>query len=166
MSCERIQELLSPYLDGELAPAERAEVDAHLAGCPECADLLGRLQAAIGAFAAFPEVDLSEDLRARLAAIPERTRKRAWFSLDVLFKPALQPVLAAATGFLMLSSVYMVSPNKGAINRTISLQLHRGISSIEKLYVKAGSLTDRLGEFANGVFASAKDINPLGRGED
>ena len=34
------------------------------------------------------------------------------------------------------------------------------------LYVKAGSLTDRLGEFANGLFAQAKDINPLGRGED
>ncbi|MGD0781646.1 MAG: zf-HC2 domain-containing protein [Candidatus Aminicenantales bacterium] len=166
MSCERIQDLLSPYLDGELAPAERAEADEHLAGCSDCAELLARIRAALGAFAAFPEVELNEGLKARLAAIPERTRRRARFSLDVLFKPALQPVLAAATGFLMLFSVYMVSPNKGAINRAISLQLHRGISSIEKLYVKAGSLTDRLGEFANGVFASAKDINPLGRGED
>ncbi len=166
MSCERIQDLLSPYLDGEIAPAERAEVDAHLAGCRDCADLLGRLQAALIAFSAFPEIDLSETLQSRLAAIPQQSRKRARFSLDFFFKPALQPVLAAATGFLMLFSVYMVSPNKGAINRTISLQFHRGISSIEKLYVKAGSLTDRLGEFANGMFASAKDINPLGRGED
>ena len=165
MSCERIQDLLSPYLDGELAPAERAEVDAHLAGCLDCADLLGRLRTALAAFASFPEVDLSEDLRARLSSIPEQAR-RPRFSLDFLIKPALQPVLAAATGFLMLFSVYMVSPNKGAINRTISLQLHRGISSVEKLYVKAGSLTDRLGEFANGLFAQAKDINPLGRGED
>jgi len=166
MSCERIQDLLSPYLDGELSPNGRAEVEAHLAACPECSALLVRLRSAVEAFAAFPEVDLSVDLQARLAAIPERTRKHAGFSLDFLFKPALQPVLAAATGFLMLFSVYMVSPNKGAINRTISLQLHRGISSIEKLYVKAGSLTDRLGEFANGVFASAKDINPLGHGEN
>ncbi len=166
MSCERIQELLSPYLDGELAPSERAQVEAHLTGCSDCADLLGRLRTALAAFASFPEVDLSEDLQVRLSAIPERARRRDRFSLDVLFRPALQPILAAATGFLMLFSVYMVSPNKGAINRTISLQFHRGISSVEKLYVKAGSLTDRLGEFANGVFASAKDINPLGRGED
>ena len=165
MSCERIQDLLSPYLDGELAPAERAEVDAHLAACPECADLLARLRTALAAFASFPEVDLSENLRARLSAIPEQARQPR-FSLDFLFKPALQPVLAAATGFLMLFSVYMVSPNKGSINRTISLQLHRGINSVEKLYVKAGSLTDRLGEFATGLFASAKDINPLGRSED
>jgi anti-sigma factor RsiW len=167
MSCERIQDHLSPYLDGELAPAERAEVDAHLAACPECDDLLVRLRTALAAFSSFPEVDLSPELRTRLAAIPEQDGRRSrFFSLDFLFKPALQPVLAAATGFLMLFSVYMVSPNKGAINRTISLQLHRGLSSVEKLYVKAGSLTDRLGEFANGLFASAKDINPLGRGED
>jgi anti-sigma factor ChrR (cupin superfamily) len=165
MSCERIQDLLSPYLDGELGPAERAEVDAHLAACPDCAALLARLRAAVEAFAAFPETELSADLRARLETIPVRPG-RARLSLDFLFRPAVQPILAAATGFLMLFSIYMISPDKGAINRTISRKFHNGISTIEKLYVRAGGLTDRLGEFANGVFASAKDINPLGRGKD
>jgi anti-sigma factor RsiW len=28
---------LSAYLDGELGPADRAQVEAHLAGCPDCA---------------------------------------------------------------------------------------------------------------------------------
>ena len=37
MSCERIQDLLSPYLDGDLTPGERADVDAHLDACPDCA---------------------------------------------------------------------------------------------------------------------------------
>ncbi|HEY3122497.1 MAG TPA: anti-sigma factor [Thermoanaerobaculia bacterium] len=36
MTCDRIAELLSPHVDGELAPAERSEVDAHLAGCASC----------------------------------------------------------------------------------------------------------------------------------
>jgi anti-sigma factor RsiW len=36
MTCDRIAELLSPHVDGELAPAERSEVDAHLAGCTSC----------------------------------------------------------------------------------------------------------------------------------
>ena len=31
MTCERIEELLSAYLEGELAAAEKAEVAAHLA---------------------------------------------------------------------------------------------------------------------------------------
>ncbi len=166
MSCEKTQELLSAYLDGDLSPAERAEVEAHLAACPECAGLLARLRTALQAFASFPEVEISPALAARLAAIPAAGRRRPVFRFEALFRPALQPVLAAAAGLLMLFSVYMVLPNKGALGRTISQQLHRGLGTVEKLYVKAGSLTDRLGEFANGLFASAKDINPLGRSED
>lgn len=36
MTCDRIADLLSPYVDGELAPGERPEVDAHLVGCAPC----------------------------------------------------------------------------------------------------------------------------------
>jgi anti-sigma factor RsiW len=38
MTCDRITELLSPYIDGELAPGDRSEVDAHLAGCALCSE--------------------------------------------------------------------------------------------------------------------------------
>lgn len=36
MGCERFRDALSARLDGEDDPAERAEVDAHLAGCSPC----------------------------------------------------------------------------------------------------------------------------------
>jgi predicted anti-sigma-YlaC factor YlaD len=36
VGCERYREALSARLDGEDRPAERAAVDAHLAGCPAC----------------------------------------------------------------------------------------------------------------------------------
>jgi anti-sigma factor RsiW len=36
MNCEQINELLSPYVDEELAPGERSEIDAHLVGCASC----------------------------------------------------------------------------------------------------------------------------------
>ncbi|HEY3202313.1 MAG TPA: zf-HC2 domain-containing protein [Thermoanaerobaculia bacterium] len=36
MTCQQAAELLSPYVDGELAPADRTEVDAHLAECASC----------------------------------------------------------------------------------------------------------------------------------
>jgi negative regulator of sigma E activity len=39
------RERLSAYLDGELPAAERAEVAAHLAACPECAELLAAFAA-------------------------------------------------------------------------------------------------------------------------
>ena len=34
--CRRTVEQLTPYLDGNLAPSERAEVERHLGGCPPC----------------------------------------------------------------------------------------------------------------------------------
>jgi anti-sigma factor RsiW len=36
MSCKEICELLTAYLDGEVTPEEKAYVEAHLPGCPQC----------------------------------------------------------------------------------------------------------------------------------
>ena len=163
MSCDKIQDLLSPYLDGELEPGARAEMEAHLASCRECAGLAARMRLAMAAFASFPEVDPGPALRRRLLAIPERQRR---FKLDLSFlrRPALQPVLAAVSGLIMLVTVYLASP--GSFQRSVNRQFHRGLSSIEKLYVQAGSLTDRIGELAVTVYDSAKAANPIGRAED
>ena len=43
---EKYIDRLSDYLDDELDPAARAEIDAHLAGCRECAVTLDELRAA------------------------------------------------------------------------------------------------------------------------
>src|SRR5437588_1561533 len=34
--CKKLDPLVTPYVDGELASANRAEVDAHLRVCPPC----------------------------------------------------------------------------------------------------------------------------------
>ena len=34
--CEKCEELLQPYLDRELTPAERAQAEKHLDGCDYC----------------------------------------------------------------------------------------------------------------------------------
>jgi len=48
------RERLGAYLDGELPPGERAEVEAHLAACPECASLLSDTRAVDAAAASLP----------------------------------------------------------------------------------------------------------------
>jgi anti-sigma factor RsiW len=54
MQCERVAELIGPYMDGELEADDRRFVAAHLDDCPECRRLLedyrsvGRLVAARG----------------------------------------------------------------------------------------------------------------------
>jgi anti-sigma factor RsiW len=40
MRCSSFEPLLEGYVEGELLPAERVRVAAHVAGCPECASLL------------------------------------------------------------------------------------------------------------------------------
>ncbi len=36
MNCKEICELLTTYLDSEVTPEEKADIEAHLAGCPQC----------------------------------------------------------------------------------------------------------------------------------
>jgi hypothetical protein len=45
MNCKDICELLTAYLDGEVMPEERANIEAHLPGCPECRAELEALSA-------------------------------------------------------------------------------------------------------------------------
>jgi predicted anti-sigma-YlaC factor YlaD len=165
MTCERIEGLLSAFLEGELSQADKAFVEDHLAGCPGCSALLGVLSRTQKALAAFPELEVSPDLLARLASIPERKKK---FSLtfDFVLKPALQPVFAAAAIFMTLLSFYLFNPDKKSIDRAIDQKVHTGYGQVEKLYAKAGSFTDRLGETADNVYLSVKNWKVFGGNED
>ena len=165
MVCEKIQDLLSPYLDGELTPEAKAEIDGHLASCPECSEILSLLRIATESLSAFPEFEPSAELKAKLYGIPSR-RKKFRLSLDFLVKPALQPILAGATVLLIIFSFYMFGPYKKDIDKSVNHQIHRGYSQIEKLYAKAGGITDKIGAFADNILVSLKKINPLGKNEE
>ena len=77
-TCEQVQERLSAWLDGELAPEARQEVAAHLEICPGCQGelaLLSRLDAALGALEAQPlPAQLPQRVLERL-----RPRRRYWW---------------------------------------------------------------------------------------
>jgi anti-sigma factor RsiW len=49
LDCPKTSELLSEYLDGDLAVAEAGAVRLHLAGCPGCARLAAELAATVAA---------------------------------------------------------------------------------------------------------------------
>ncbi len=67
MTCQELEALLHPYLDGELTPDQRKDVDAHLEGCADCRARLKDWQAMHAALQA-PELRFkaSDTLRARL----------------------------------------------------------------------------------------------------
>ncbi len=169
MTCERVEGLLSAYLEGELGAAERAETEIHLAACPDCAGLLEALREVTGAMAVFPEAEPSPALMARLYGIPgERAgRKRGVrAAIDLLVRPALQPVYAAFTVLLVALSFVLFHPEGQAVRKTIDVQLHRGVGTVEKLYAEAGSIKSGLGEFTGNVIRSFKDFDLLKAGED
>ncbi len=162
MTCERTEELLSAYLEGELAPAERAEVEAHLAACPECAELAALVREGMSAAAALPELEPSPELLARLYAVPETKKARKPFFRPVfewLGRPALQPVYAAASGFLIVLTFVLFHPEGRGIRKAIDVQLHRGIGTVEKLYADAGGLK---GEIKAVSANFVKSFNTLG----
>lgn len=165
MSCERIEGLLSAYLEDELGSEEKKLVEHHLESCPDCALMLAALQDARRALAAIPELKVSDELLARLYVLPEKKRKFS-FSRDFLLKPSLQPVFAAATAFLIMISFYLFNPNKKIIDKTIDQKIHLGYSQAEKIYVKAGSWVDRLDATKDNILVSIKNWKIFGGDKD
>lgn len=70
MDCEQVLEAVSAALDGELSPAEQAQLEAHLAVCPECralAEELSALNAALEEYEPAPPQWLAERVMERVA---------------------------------------------------------------------------------------------------
>lgn len=121
---DRWNDRLSEYLDGELSVGERQELEAHLAGCEECAATLEELRRVVERaktledrppagnlwpgiaqrIGAAPGEEVVEDLEAhRRSKVAQLRRRRLSFSL---------PQLAAASIALMMLSAgtaWMVS---------------------------------------------------------
>jgi len=165
MGCERIEELLSPYLEKELAKKDEQAVENHVLTCRSCAELLSLLREAKETLSSFPELDVSESLREKLYDVPQK-KKRFGSVFDFLLRPSLQPVMAAVTVFCVILSFYMFHPQRAAINRSIERQFHIGISKVEKLYAEAESITQSLGEYKDNILVSLKNLNPFRGDED
>ncbi len=168
MKCERIEQLLSPYLEDGLNPEEKGAVAKHLKTCENCSLLFSLMKETQESLAEIPELEVSENLLDRLYSIP-REKKRFKLRLpnfDFLVRPSLQPVMTVATIMLIMISFYFYGPNKSSIDKSISRQIHLGYSNIEKLYAKAESFSASLGEQKDNILVSLKNIKFLGGNED
>lgn len=168
MTCQRIEQLLSAYLEGELAAAERAEVESHFDACPDCAALAGLMKETMAAGKGFPEIEPAPALFARLYDIPEAaSRKKRLFrpAFNWLTRPSLQPVYATLTGLLIVLSFVLFHPEGRGIRKQIDIQLHRGIGTVEKLYADAGSVKGEIKALSANVVKSFNTLGLLGGDE-
>jgi len=94
-SCEAYQELISALLDGELTEAEAAEVNAHIAACPDCRTMYE-------AFAAIGVPDAEEVPETLHTAVMEKVTaaRKAVKTQHTLVR--LRPVLTAAACLVVM----------------------------------------------------------------
>ena len=105
MRCRKVQRNLNAFLDGLLQPSERAAMEVHLQGCPECQAALARLRRLSSLLEGIPSPPVPDGFSERLMARAyqrqaERRRSRILSWRPVLFwrgMPATMRVAAAAT---------------------------------------------------------------------
>ena len=110
MNCYELETLLCDYVDGTLRTAHKTEVEAHLAQCPNCAEM-ARDAAAVAALASrAAEVEAPPELVTRilydLAANREKAMEKRRGRLAVLGQwlgPVLQPRFAMGMAMTVLS---------------------------------------------------------------
>jgi len=99
--CDNIARKLSAYMDGELSAKDRAEVKAHLDGCPACAGDLRRLTALNAAMAQLPGAAPSPFFAAKVSAAARALNKKRAPLLRFLRFPV--PAMAVLTAFILFN---------------------------------------------------------------
>ena len=124
MNCVKTQELLSARMDGEhLSGTQRAAVEAHVPGCPDCRAFVegsARVRTAVRIRPAAPVPDLTEPIMARVAREAATVRPRATRSRAPRWR-ALTPAVAAAVVGVIVGSVIVGGPWQRPSTRLTSI---------------------------------------------
>ena len=113
-ACERFVPMLSPYVDGELTPAERVTVERHLSACRDCTGRAADLRAEsgllrVGLDMAVDDVDFKDFAQKVMARVtPERPPlfERLKLTLSEMFlyqRTAMISSLATAAVLLLVA---------------------------------------------------------------
>ena len=110
MSCDRIQSLLSPYLDGNVTGGDMRQISEHLAACPACNRTFSALRATQQAVAGLGrrKAPSELELRIRLALSREAsmTPRRRLEGLLVHFENACKAFMVPAAAGALSAVVF------------------------------------------------------------
>lgn len=95
MNCADLEILLCDYLDGTLAPVQRAELESHLGSCANCASLAEDAGAGLAFLEHVPEVHPPQELITRIMhQAPAASSAGSKRGLRGFLNRVLEPVLA------------------------------------------------------------------------
>jgi anti-sigma factor RsiW len=113
--CRDVEPLMTPYVDGEAQPAERASVDAHIKACPPCREAVADERTAREVLHARREelrASAPEMLRRRCAAqTASMPRSAAAPRPSGLMRRSWLPLSLAATLVLTIAAVFLYGLN-------------------------------------------------------
>lgn len=166
MKCEKVRSLFSAYLEGELRPEARIELERHLALCQDCARLLEATRSLSLEWIRLPEIEPPAELIQKLYLIPQEaagpkkaSRKEKLFSWKFWLSPAFQPVLTSLTVVMVIFSLLTFTTPGKSLKKSAALELRRTYSLAQKTLVKAGVLKDKLEGYRENFMASLEARN-------
>lgn len=106
ITCEHVDSVLSAWFEGDLGPAERRAVDAHLRECLRCAALVRDIETIRHDAAKLPPVEPSRDL---WQGIAERIEAPV-----IELKPRQAPTPALRTWHMAAAAVVLMALSSGA----------------------------------------------------
>ncbi|MBI5576513.1 MAG: zf-HC2 domain-containing protein [Deltaproteobacteria bacterium] len=106
MECERIQDLLSDYLDGSISESGHADVSAHLRKCRICAETAGGLESTIRMLKAMPSMKAPPELAERIRRETERPAPSKSLLKKLFFPAHVKIPIEAAAAILIFLLVY------------------------------------------------------------
>lgn len=73
--CREVVELVTDYLEGTMAPRDRARFEAHLAGCPHCREYLAQMRRTLELMGRIEPEDVAPEVQEELVALYRRWRE-------------------------------------------------------------------------------------------
>jgi anti-sigma factor RsiW len=120
MQCGTVKEWLGPYLDGEVPEHVQEAVEAHLAGCRECAGELDALRSIASAFTSpntvSPPSNLWPSIERRLVGRPARRVIALWSARRLLATAAILLILVGLGALLFWGEGLVGRAEAAAVN--------------------------------------------------
>jgi anti-sigma factor RsiW len=144
-ACDRFVPQLSPYIDGELSPAERVNVERHLAACRDCTGRTADLRAEsgllrVGLEMAVDEVDFKDFAQKVMARVtPEKPplleRMRLTLSEMFLYQRTAMVSSLATAAVLMLVGLPLLLSDRAPVGYAAERMTVQAVRTYEEAHV-------------------------------
>jgi hypothetical protein len=146
MDCQKCQELLSDYLDGELASQDYSQVNMHLSECADCLAVHDDLNTIVGA---------CEEQREQFYSVPNE--RALWLRISNVIESEEQAQKAAASSAVTAKA--QRSGFSGLLNRRWEFSLPQMVSTVAAIIIAVALGTAvglRFTSRSNGDFTAQK----------